>query len=67
MIQERKHMFFEAGLLRQRAADLEREAGEEEAGLIEAASNSESTVMEDDSQEVDSNYARTKVYSEALQ
>jgi hypothetical protein len=59
-IQERKLMLVEADLLRQRAADLEREAEEEATGL--AGSNLESTVMEDDTHEVDSNYARTEVY-----
>jgi hypothetical protein len=35
MLQVAKLIFLEAELLRQRAADLEREVGEEEAGLID--------------------------------
>ena len=34
MLQVEKLIFLEAELLRQRAADLEREVGEEEAGLM---------------------------------
>jgi hypothetical protein len=79
IVQVKKLVISEAALLRQRAADLEREMEEEEAGLtgkmeifISAGqqSHSVSTVMEveDDSidSEVDSNsdYARTEMCSE---
>jgi hypothetical protein len=74
IFQFKKLMLFEAGLLRQRAADLEREVEEEEAGLtgkmeILSARGSVSFGVDSHGSEVESNssYASTEMYSEAGQ